>query len=296
MIPILDYLQKYTDSTPKKVGSVYFINSLFTFDKTPSCAIYEKTNSFFDYSAGFGGDVIELHRRINNLTRSEAFSDIIKGGLDLYTPPIKIMQHKPPNEEKQKTFEILSSDTIKYQRLINYSLSRGIHPDILKANCKELEYKINGYIFKAIAFYNDSGGVEVRNEKVKLSFNKKDITTIKNSDKKQTGIPEKQTVKNSDKKQMLKNLHIKNNLHIFEGFFDYLSYLQLIKMTRPKSKCIILNSVNMIDRVDTAGYDKVYTWFDNDEAGEKATKIISGIDMREKYKGFSDLNEYLMSI
>ena len=64
----------------------------------------------------------------------------------------------------------------------------------------------------------------------------------------------------------------------------------------------------MIDRVKIKGLDKVhagilpkvYTWFDNDQAGDKATSVIRSsypmaIDMREKYNTHSDLNEWHMN-
>ena len=311
MISILDYCRRI-GIEPARKGSVWFVLSPFVNERTPSCALYEKTNSYYDWAAGHGGDLVDFHRRLKDLSRQDAWIDLINEGYDHYTPPIRL--YKEPRKEAEKSFVINDIMEISDPRLLDYALSRGISAPVLRYNCNEVYYTIRSkdqsYNFNAICFKNDSGGYEIRNAKVKLSFNKKDITTIEPTPTKyrpSTPQGEKQVgsqIHTNEQKVNINNSGqtpvINNNLHIFEGFFDYLTYLELFGRHFPPATCIILNSVNMIDRIGTdyiKGFFKVYTWFDNDQAGDKATNIIrssypTSIDMREKYTGSADLNEW----
>lgn len=55
---IVDVIEQYTPL--KKVGSNYVCLSLFQDEKTPSLVAFPNTQSFFDFSAGVGGDVINF--------------------------------------------------------------------------------------------------------------------------------------------------------------------------------------------------------------------------------------------
>ena len=338
MISILDYCRRI-GIEPARKGSVWFVLSPFVTEKTPSCALYEKTNSYYDWAAGHGGDLVDFHRRLKDLSRQDAWIDLINEGYDHYTPPIRLERQRKVTQA-EKSFIINDIREISDPRLLDYAQTRGISAPVLRSNCKEVYYTIKEFNFNAIGFKNDSGGYEIRNAKVKLSFNKKDITTIEpvptkyrpstdqvpytNVHKERTNVAqvppaaEKQVgsqIHTNDQKVNINNSGqtpvINNNLHIFEGFFDYLTYIELlnqhfgpyVRIVLPVTTCIILNSVNMIDRIGTdyiKGFHKVYTWFDNDQAGDKATSVIRSaypmaIDMREKYISHSDLNEWYMN-
>ena len=79
MISVLDYVLKNITTETHKRGVNIFIKSPFTAESTPSFCIFQKTNSFFDYSSDFGGDVVELHRKLNNLSKKEAYKEMIRG-------------------------------------------------------------------------------------------------------------------------------------------------------------------------------------------------------------------------
>jgi hypothetical protein len=87
---------------------------------------------------------------------------------------------------------------------------------------------------------------------------------------------------------------------VFEGFWDFLSYLTIQKVEKTKHDVAVLNSVANVqiamDFLKT--YQKIYTYLDNDEAGKKASELIksncvSVNNRSERYMGFKDLNDYL---
>ena len=79
-----------------------------------------------------------------------------------------------------------------------------------------MEYENVSRKFKGLAFENQSGGFEIRSEKFKSCHGKKDISLIKNDGQ---------------------------NLLVFEGFFDFLSYLEMPNLTIENADYLILNSV-----------------------------------------------------
>ena len=73
-----------------------------------------------------------------------------------------------------------------------------------------------------IGFYNNSGGVEIRNKYSKICLGKKDITVIKIQD------------------------HRNNEICVFEGFFDYLTLKNIEKSENVTSDYLILNTTAML--------------------------------------------------
>ena len=142
----------------------------------------------------------------------------------------------------------------------------------------EIYYQRGDNNFFSIVFTNNSGGYVTRNKhpKSKINLGKADITTIIN--------PSKQ-------------------IKIFEGFFDYLSYLEMTQNTI-LSDYIILNSVSHTQRalkLIQGKYGLIELYLDNDKSGDEATeKFIKNnsrckvIDKRKHYKNFKDLNEFLL--
>lgn len=51
---------------PKKIGRVKMGSCPFHKDETPSFAIYPDSNSFYCFSCGKGGDVIDFYMELNN--------------------------------------------------------------------------------------------------------------------------------------------------------------------------------------------------------------------------------------
>ena len=250
-------------------------------EKTPSFCVFPNNNgewkNFKDYSSGEGGDIYKFLMQYFNIGFVEAkekLNELLGEAPKEYTPPPQQSPSHSSFNQQKKSYKILKIQPLQNKALINYLNNRGIK---YFKDVNEIYYELNEKRYFAISFMNNSGGVEVRNEYFKGAFGDKDITTI---------APTKE----------------KHTLRIFEGFIDYLSYLQLDK-TAPKSDYLILNSVSMLNKAKNAlnrGYEVIELYLDNDDAGEKATikikELVTGIeiiDKRDIYKGYKDLNECL---
>ena len=155
--------------------------------------------------------------------------------------------------------------------LIQYLKSRRITNYKNVSNLKEIHYSIKEKKYFALGFRNNSGGFEVRSKYAKICLGKKDVSHIKNDSK---------------------------CLRIFEGFFDYLSFIQKQKIGAD-SDYLILNSVAFLNKNLSIlkTYELIETYLDNDAAGDKYTKLILDnyhivINYQTIYKDFKDYNEW----
>ena len=96
-----------------------------------------------------------------------------------------------------------------------------------------------------------------------------------------------------------------NTVLIFEGMFDFLSYLEYEKTIKPKDDVIVLNSVAIWERgvewvKSKAGIEEIHLYLDNDKAGVETVERIRncgviGIEIIDKsslYKRFKDFGEW----
>lgn len=250
-------------------------------EKTPSFFTFQGTNgtNWKDYASGEGGDIYKFLMLFHKITFIEA-KKILEdmGTIQTVSKNYKEAQksNTPFSFNQGKSYKILKIDKLQNPVLMNYLKKRGITTYL---NVQEVHYELNNKSYFAICFINNSGGLEIRNEYFKGSFGQKDVTSF---------LPMKK----------------KYNLKVFEGFIDYLSYLEIAK-TAPRSDYLILNSVSMLEKakgVLNRGYELIELYLDNDDAGDKTTQkikeIIKGIkviDKRDVYAGYKDLNEYLLS-
>ena len=141
---------------------------------------------------------------------------------------------------------ILSDDPLRHPALIGYLVSRGIVPSVAAAFCREVRYEVNGRAFFAVGFRNDAEGWELRSERFKGGSSPKHITTIDNRS---------------------------DTVIAFEGFMDFLAYLSLKHPERLRIDAAVLNSVVNLPKAVPfiSRHPVIRTFFDNDEAGRKAT-------------------------
>ena len=128
---------------------------------------------------------------------------------------------------------------------------------------------------RALALANDLGGYELRTPSFKGTLGAKAITTIAGEG---------------------------DQVHVFEGFFDFLSAV-MINSGPPKGTSIILNSVSMRDKalvaIRSLNARVVHLYRDNDPAGEQlldhyrsSLPDVKVIDQAAVYTGYNDLNEW----
>ena len=168
---------------------------------------------------------------------------------------------------------IIEVKEIRHPALMEYLKTRKVENQT--EFLKEIQYQMNDKNYFGIGFKNDSAGYEIRNKYSKICLGKKDVSTIKNDSE---------------------------NLKIFEGFFDFLSFKNVENfLEKEPSDYIILNSVSMIHNIKNSlgNYENIELYFDNDEAGNLAVEMIknenkNAEDCRVLYSDFKDLNDWMI--
>ncbi|MDR0506336.1 MAG: toprim domain-containing protein, partial [Dysgonamonadaceae bacterium] len=163
---------------------------------------------------------------------------------------------------------------ITHPKLIAWVQERKIDLDLANRYCREVHYRNRDKDYFSIGFRNDNGGYELSSPPdFKGCISPKDISTIKNNS---------------------------NTCLIFEGFWDFLSYLTLQKVEKSKHDIAVLNSVANVQKAMDflKSHREIYTYLDNDEAGQKATELIQSANATvynrsTKYAEYKDMNDYL---
>jgi hypothetical protein len=233
-------------------------------EKTPSFKLNRKLNKWFDHGEQKGGNVIDFVIQKFGFTVTEAlhylsqFSDFISFHQQVFEAPEENSSH------------IKKIIPIQHAALLQYLKSRGII-NYQIPNLKEVHYSIKDKIYFALGFKNNSGGFEIRSKYCQICIGSKDVTHIKNE---------------------------KETLRIFEGFFDYLSFIQNSNLNE-ESDYLILNSVALLNKNLSIleDYKAIESYLDNDAAGDKYTRLIldnfpNTVDWRSVFKGFKDYNEW----
>jgi hypothetical protein len=144
--------------------------------------------------------------------------------------------------------------------------------------CYEVEF-INGEkekIFKAIGFKNNAGGYELRNEYFKGSSSPKYISYFNNK---------------------------ADNVTVFEGFFDFLSYHSLHQnQDQLLTNFLVLNSTSFFQRslLLMEKHETIYLFLDNDLTGKRCAEIALKRSAKYKdesklYKGYKDINDWMVN-
>jgi 5S rRNA maturation endonuclease (ribonuclease M5) len=226
-------------------------------------------NRAFDFGTGKSYDVISIVQQINQCSVSDALKYLARFGFSVQND----IQKVDSNQELE--YEILKTSEIRHFALVQYLTSRRVYEQ--KDLVREIHYKMNGKKYFGIGFLNDSGGFEIRNKYSKICLSKKDVTLIKTQNN------------NFDE------------IAIFEGFFDYLTYRNMEK--EQSSDYLILNSTSMLFKVENElkKYNKISLFLDNDSNGKS---VKSKIEKRYKnvedcsviYESYNDLNEWYCNI
>ena len=171
------------------------------------------------------------------------------------------------------------SEALKYLSTLDFSVQNELkyHETIEQTSNQILEIKERKYF--GIGFQNNSEGFEIRNLHSKICLGKKDVTLIVN-----------------DKKS-------KNEILVFEGFFDYLTYRNLEKSYNSNCDFLVLNSTAMLFKAEEKlkKYDKISLFLDNDKNGKSVKSKIKNQyknveDCSLIYHDFKDVNEWICNI
>ena len=272
-IPIVSYLehQGYRPAKPENSrGEVKFL-SPFRSETKPSFSVNVVKNVWHDYGSGEGGSIFDLVMKLWNV-------DFIKAKEILGKGTYKQMFYRPSDTHYERLrpspFTDIRASPLTSTYFLDYCKERCIDLEVAKEECRQVDFRLSGHMNSAIGFENDKGGWEFRSPTTKICTCKA-ISTRRKQDGNTT-------------------------VCVFEGFFDYLSFLTMMKAeSRSKFDYVVLNSVSSASKSISIlrGYRKVLCYLDNDQAGKNSFDIIrKEIDAEnrsEKILPFNDVNEYL---
>lgn len=194
---------------------------------------------------------------------------------------------KKSDVENVSRLEILNiSDSIRSLRLCEYASSRGIDIGLLNRYCKEITYRNgnNDTIYKSIGFPNNAGGYVLRGPGFK-GVSQSGITTI--------NMHGQLDAKPSSKRLLM-----------FEGFFNFLSYLTLNDQEKALGDVLILNSTTYASKAVEyiSSHTNAEAYLDNDKTGRKCLSRLQEScpatrlwDASCLYAEYNDLNECLIA-
>lgn len=259
----------------KSGGELFYLSMLRDNDTSPSFCVNEKLGIWYDHGLAKGGNVIDFALAYwPGLHFGQAMQKLadISGGLEGLPERIKPVQIEIPLRHPSYLVREVK-ETGSNPAITSYLEQRGISA-VAGPYLKEVYYSIkkdNGKRMELFAagWQNNLGGWEVRNSHFKGCLGKKSMTFLEGS---------------------------KDNLSVFEGMMDFLSW----KLEHPNgdASILILNSVAFLKPAMhfSADYPAIEIFFDHDPSGRKASeeflKALPGtIDRSEIYNGYNDYNE-----
>lgn len=289
-IPIKNLLDKLGLSPSKQTPKELWYLSPFRAENTPSFHINPSKNIWYDFGEGQGGDVLSFVSKFLETTGENAtIVDVLRWlrnmeGSFQFQPIERLPKEK---EQASESWKVQSSDPISHPALVQYLQSRGIELTLAKSYLLQVHVKSNqrkrGYF--ALGLQNEEGGYEVRNQFFKGSVSPKSIRFIRGTKPKPEAI------------------------HLFEGFMDFLSAVSQLKNKALSGDAIILNSLSNLNHalpyMKNYGYRTLYSWMDNDPAGERAIQALTDfcaseeglihVPMNKLYRNHKDVNDWHVS-
>ena len=260
---VMESFSLFPSKEHPKTAYYYAINRQ---ERTPSLLVNYVKNIAFDFGTGMMYDNFSIVKAIKRCSLSDALEYLSRFDFSYKK------QSVTETITAENTNQILEVKEVSHPALLDYLKSRKLESQ--KSELSEVHYRINDKRYFGLGFKNDSGGYEIRSSFSKICLGKKDITTIKN---------------NSE------------NLKVFEGFTDYLSF-KILAQEKTPSDYLILNSVAMVHKTSGifGNYKSVEMYLDNDRAGEQCRDSILKIfpeadDRSNEYFRHQDLNDFLIS-
>jgi DNA primase len=240
-------------------------------DQNASFKVDFNKNLWHDFGTGEGGTMIDLVMKLENCTFHEAVTKLEKQ-VGTFSFHIKMFSDEKKNDTP--TIVIQNIAPITHPKLVEWIQQRNVDLNVARLYCREVHYQNQVGNFFAIGFGNDKGGYELSSPpNFKSCISPKEITTIRNN----------QPI-----------------CLVFEGFWDFLSYLTIQKVEKSKHNITVLNSVANVQKAMDflKSHREIYTYLDNDDAGKKATKMIQSElsivhNRSTKFAEYKDLNDYL---
>ena len=294
-------------------GDFWYFSPFRPEEKTASFKVSVKYNNWHDFGhaglisrngksiQGSGGDILDLWCDYHAIERRTGIKEALQGlsqlrNFDKYEPSqfLPEPKGKRTSEYKEGRYKILKiADYIRFAGLKAELTKRRITLEMANLYLKQAQIldTVTNKSYYGFLFENDKGSYEVsipnpiQGNCFKTCIGNKSIRTIK---------PIKETTA----------------ADIFEGFWDFISWLQIKKIKTPAHYTFILNSTSLAGEavkeiVKLKGNLKTaYLFMDNDDSGfqtmhylvgEMELHSIEANTMEYFYKGFKDVNEYSIS-
>ncbi len=268
-ISIIDYLKSKGYFPAFIKGNDYWYNSPFKSEKKPSFHVNIVLNRWYNFQDGTGSTLIDLVVRLENCNEKEALK-LLSNGIFSFHQPVK------STTQQNERIIIKEVKDLSNKYLIEFLKKRKVTLDLGRKYCKEVYYEVDGRTYYAVGFMNNSGGFELRSAFWQGACKPKDITLINNNSQ---------------------------YLCVFEGFFDFLSYLEITKIPEDKFDYLILNSNSNIKEAIKylINYKEVFFFLDNDDSGDDTFSLVLKVgvnctDCSGIYEGMKDVNDYLVEV
>lgn len=287
-VPVTRVLEILNCKSKPRKGKQQFFYSPFREEKTPSFHVHCDKNTWYDFGEGKGGNVIDLvSHHLKTSHESDTLVDALRWLRNMTGnyQPIQIPKIER-NEAPVRSLTVRQNAQIQHQGLLRYIANRGISLSIALKYTRQLyiHNSQSGQNFYAIGLQNENRGWELRNPSFKACISPKAVTFIRGSEIKS------------------------NQIHVFEGFFDFLSLVERSGSKQLKGDSLILNSLSCMEKglayLKNYGYEYLYSYMDNDEAGQKAIQRLNEFvateeglvhkPMNEKYAPLKDVNAWHM--
>ena len=219
-IPIEVILKSMGIGIERESGNDIWFKSPFSpTEKNASFHVRKQNGYWYCFSTAIGGcNGLDLVVKVKRCTVSEALSYLQSFDSFSFQKQKKNVAFEKKKQESGNT--VISVKDIQHIALKQYLTGRGITKQSALMQIKELHYQVNEKKYFAIGFKNNNDGWELRSKYSKSCILKKDITLITNKSK---------------------------AVKIFEGFFDYLSIIQISdEKSINKFDYLILNSAALL--------------------------------------------------
>lgn len=239
-----------------------------------------------------GGNIIHLVRELKGLGYKDAIDYVLDhtvGNRYEATAPFQSKRSKPTPTPKSDRHVLKEVKDLENPALFSYLIhERGLTREIATKYLKQVHFEDTqtGRHFFAPGMPNLKGGYEVNNQVNGFKFK----APVSSSSKSMSFIDE-----GNSQEQVL----------VFEGFLDALSYLVYFNQNEFSSPCLILNSASMEQEafsfISERGFSQINGYFDHDTRGRELAESFSDHfgdsfqDKNQLYLGHKDFNAFLHS-
>ncbi|WP_242917342.1 toprim domain-containing protein [Pontibacter liquoris] len=271
---LVDYLAALGFAPARVRHNDYWYCSPLREEKNPSFKINRALNRWYDHGLGKGGNALDFALLFHKCTL-RAFLQGDVGG-DFQHLPQRATPALPAPGPQAGKITILRQGPLTAASLPGRYLARsGISPATAQAYCRHVTYSLYGKVYESVGFANDAGGYELRTPAFKASSSPKAISTFARGAR---------------------------EVAVFEGFIDFLSYLEIHKNRLPDPPdFLVLNSVSFFEtaRPFLERHAVIRLFLDNDATGRQYSRQALAYSARyrdesHRYPHHKDLNDWLV--